>query len=159
MIKSITNVEQLVGWELVGETEIQPQCHFDNRRSYMIWPGIEPGLLRWGADRLMITLTSFTLQRHYSNDRVWQKECRMRYGEVLNKDDCIDLTRYDCGYVHILWAYSCWYKSQVMGSKLVAWPLASITSCHYTSHPLELTDVLLFALKATRSVSGNANSN
>jgi hypothetical protein len=41
------NMEQLVEWELAGETEISgenvPQCHFVLYKSYMTWPEIEYG--------------------------------------------------------------------------------------------------------------------
>ena len=63
------------------------------------------------------------------------------------------LCDFSCGRVHILGVYSWWYVNQIMGSVLAAWPLASITSCHYTSHPLKLTDVFLFAVTAARTIS------
>jgi hypothetical protein len=45
------NVEQLVEWELTGETEIlgenPPQGHFVHKKFHMTWPGIKLGLLWW----------------------------------------------------------------------------------------------------------------
>jgi hypothetical protein len=39
-------IEQLVEWELAGESEILgenlPWCHFVHHKSYMTWTGIEP---------------------------------------------------------------------------------------------------------------------
>jgi hypothetical protein len=47
------DMEQLVEWELAGETEVLgenlPQCHFVYQKSHMTWPGIEPGPPRWEA--------------------------------------------------------------------------------------------------------------
>jgi hypothetical protein len=41
------SVEQSVEWELAGETEVLgknlPQWHFLHHKSYMTWPGLEPG--------------------------------------------------------------------------------------------------------------------
>jgi hypothetical protein len=46
-------VEQLVEWELAGETEALgenlPQHHFVHQKSHMTWPMIEPGPPRWEA--------------------------------------------------------------------------------------------------------------
>jgi hypothetical protein len=40
------NNEQLVEWELAGETKVLRhnllQCYFVHNKSYMAWPGIEP---------------------------------------------------------------------------------------------------------------------
>jgi hypothetical protein len=45
------NMEQFVEWELAEEIEVlkedPPQGHFAHHKSYMIWPGIEPGPPRW----------------------------------------------------------------------------------------------------------------
>jgi hypothetical protein len=45
------SVEQLVEWELSGETEVLgeylPQFHFSRLKSHMTWRGIEIGPLRW----------------------------------------------------------------------------------------------------------------
>jgi hypothetical protein len=65
----------------------------------------------------------------------------------------LTLCDFSCGGIHILGVSSWWYISQIMGSVLVAWPFASITSCHYTSHPFELTDVFLFTFTATLTIS------
>jgi hypothetical protein len=47
------NVELSVEWKLVGETkelvEKLPQYNFVHHKSYMTWPGIEPGLRLWEA--------------------------------------------------------------------------------------------------------------
>jgi hypothetical protein len=47
----MTNVEQLVDWELTGETEILgenlPQCYFVLHKSHMTWPGLELGQAWW----------------------------------------------------------------------------------------------------------------
>jgi hypothetical protein len=50
-------MEQLVEWELVGETEVfggyQPQCHFIHHKFHFTWPRIEHGPPRWeGYDKL-----------------------------------------------------------------------------------------------------------
>jgi hypothetical protein len=49
----VMNMEQLMEWELAGETEVLvenlPQCHFDRHESHMTWPGIELGPPRWEA--------------------------------------------------------------------------------------------------------------
>jgi hypothetical protein len=41
------NVEQSVGWELIGETEVVgenlPQCHFVYYKPHMNWRGLELG--------------------------------------------------------------------------------------------------------------------
>jgi hypothetical protein len=41
------NVEQPVEWELAGEAEVlgkkHPQSDFVHHKSYMTWPGLEPG--------------------------------------------------------------------------------------------------------------------
>jgi hypothetical protein len=37
------NVEQLVKWELPGETEVLRENHFVSHKSHMTWPGIETG--------------------------------------------------------------------------------------------------------------------
>jgi hypothetical protein len=46
-------MEQLVEWELVGETEVLgenlPHFYFVHHKSHMTWPGIEPGPPRWEA--------------------------------------------------------------------------------------------------------------
>jgi hypothetical protein len=43
--------EQLVEWELAGETEVlggdPPQFPFVHHKSQNIWPGIEPGSQSW----------------------------------------------------------------------------------------------------------------
>jgi hypothetical protein len=50
------SVEQLVEWELAGETEVLGenllQRHFVHHKSYMTWPGIEPDR-RLGKRRLI----------------------------------------------------------------------------------------------------------
>jgi hypothetical protein len=49
--KVMMSVEQLVEWELSGETEVLgeylPQFQFVRHTSHMIWRGIEIGPLRW----------------------------------------------------------------------------------------------------------------
>jgi hypothetical protein len=45
--RMMMNVEQLVIWELAGETEVlgenQLLCHFVHQKSNVSWPGLEPG--------------------------------------------------------------------------------------------------------------------
>jgi hypothetical protein len=47
------SVEQLVEWELAGETEVLrktlPRCYFVHHKSHMTRPELELWLLRWEA--------------------------------------------------------------------------------------------------------------
>jgi hypothetical protein len=47
------NVEQLVEWEVAGETEVPgeklPKCHFIHHKSHMVWPEIEYESPLWEA--------------------------------------------------------------------------------------------------------------
>jgi hypothetical protein len=59
----LMNVEQLVTWELAGETKVLgenlPQDTFVHQKSHMTWPGIEPGPPRWEAmarPKLMLSI-------------------------------------------------------------------------------------------------------
>jgi hypothetical protein len=45
------SVEKSVEWESAGETEVLEgnlsQRHFFHQKSYITWPGVEPGPPRW----------------------------------------------------------------------------------------------------------------
>jgi hypothetical protein len=47
MMIMMMNMEQLVEWELAGQTEVLwenlPQLHFVHHKWHMTWPGLEPG--------------------------------------------------------------------------------------------------------------------
>jgi hypothetical protein len=53
MIVRLMSVEQLVEWELVGETEVLwenlLQWHFVHHKSHVTWSEIEAGLPQWEA--------------------------------------------------------------------------------------------------------------
>jgi hypothetical protein len=49
----MTSMEDLVEWELAGETEVlgenQPRRRFTHHKSHMTWTGLVPGPPRWEA--------------------------------------------------------------------------------------------------------------
>jgi hypothetical protein len=59
-------VEQLMEWELAGETEVlgltPPHCHLAYNKSHLIWSEIEPGLPLWDVTAsCLCMLTCFML--------------------------------------------------------------------------------------------------
>jgi hypothetical protein len=62
-------VEQLLEWELVGETEELGenllQCHFVQQKSHMAWPGLEPGPQMFEALRLLLLLEDLQITGCY----------------------------------------------------------------------------------------------
>jgi hypothetical protein len=90
------NVEQLMEWELAGETELlrekEPQCHFVYHKSHMTWPEMKSGC-RCGTPHctmtgkfkeeyyVIITLTQISLATNFNRStttactwKLWAKQ-------------------------------------------------------------------------------------
>jgi hypothetical protein len=75
------NMEQLVEWELAGETEVLgenlSQCHFLHQKFHITWPGIEPGPPWWDSLFTDFKCKMISMLLFFSNFNTFKNACRI----------------------------------------------------------------------------------